>query len=87
MFIDEPDNFLALREIQPWLAHAVECCGESLEQVVVVSHHPVTIDYMAGAGGRWFYREEDGSVRVHPEPKVSVDGLSLSETIARGWER
>ena len=31
LFIDEPDNYLALREIQPWLAHAVECCGESLE--------------------------------------------------------
>lgn len=87
LFIDKPDNYLALREIQPWLAHAVECCGESLEQVVVVSHHPVTIDYMAGAGGRWFYREGDGPVRVNLEPKSAVDGLSLSETIARGWER
>ena len=87
LFIDEPENFLALREIQPWLAHAVQCCGKSLEQVVVASHHPVTIDYMAGASGRWFYREDDGPVRVNTEPKVPVDGLSLSETIARGWER
>ena len=86
LFIDEPDNYLALGQIQPWLAEAVERTGESLGQVVVASHHPVTIDYMAGANGRWFFREGDGPVRVSREPKNTVDGLSLSETIARRWE-
>ena len=86
LFIDEPDNYLALREIQPWLVEASERCGTSLEQLVVVSHHPVIIDYMAGASGRWFFREGDGPVRVSDEPKAVVDGLSTSETIARGWE-
>ena len=51
LFVDEPENYLALGEIQPWLAEAVERVGESLGQVVVASHHPVTIDYMAGANG------------------------------------
>ena len=87
LFLDEPDNYLALREVQPWLAAVAEQCGHTLEQVVVVSHHPVTIDYMAGAGGRWFCREGIGPVRVGTEPDRTVDGLSLSETIARGWER
>ena len=86
LFIDEPDNYLALGEVQPWLAEAVERVGESLGQVVVASHHPVTIDYMAGAGGRWFFRDGDGPVRVSKEPKNVVDGLSLSETMARRWE-
>ena len=86
LFIDEPDNYLTLREIQPWLAAAVERCGASLEQIVVVSHHPVMIDYMAGAGGRWFSRHGDGPVRASTEPRYAVDGLSLSETVARGWE-
>ncbi len=86
LFIDEPDNYLALGEIQPWLAEAVERVGDSLGQVVVASHHPVTIDYMAGANGRWFFRDGDGPVRVSKEPKALVDGLSLSETIARRWE-
>ena len=86
LFLDEPDNYLALREVQPWLAALVEQCGDTLEQAIVVSHHPVTIDYMAGAGGRWFYREGNGPVRVSIEPERTVDGLSLSETIARGWE-
>ena len=86
LFIDEPANYLALGEVQPWLAEAVERVGESLGQVVVASHHPVTIDYMAGANGRWFFRDGDGPVRVSKEPKNIVDGLSLSETIARRWE-
>ena len=86
LFIDEPNNYLALGEIQPWLAEAVERVGDSLGQVVVASHHPVTIDYMAGANGRWFFRDGDGPVRVSKEPKNIVDGLSLSEIIARRWE-
>ena len=86
LFLDEPDNYLALREIQPWLVAVAEQCGGTLEQAVIVSHHPVTIDYMAGASGRWFYRDGIGPVRVSDKPDRTIDGLSLSETIARGWE-
>ena len=86
LFIDEPDNYLALGEVQPWLAEAAERTGESLGQVVLASHHPVTIDYMAGGNGRWFFREGDGPVRVSREPNNTIDGLSLSETITRRWK-
>ena len=86
LFIDEPDNYLSLREVQPWLAQVVGACGETLEQAVIISHHPKTIDYLAGAKGRWFSRDGEGPVRVGTEPKLSTDGLSLSEAIARGWE-
>ena len=86
LFIDEPDNYLALREIQPWAAAVTERCGESLEQLVVISHHPVMIDYLAGTVGKWFSRQQDGPVRVSDEPEELVEGLSLSETIARGWQ-
>ena len=85
LFIDEPDNYLSLREVQPWLAQVVDACGETLEQAVIISHHPKTIDYLAGAKGRWFSRDGEGPVRVGTEPKISADGLSLSEAIARGW--
>ena len=86
LFLDEPDNYLALREVQPWLVEVVERCGRTLDQAVVASHHPVTMDYMAGAKGRWFYRDENGPVRVSNEPERTVDGISLSETVARGWD-
>ena len=86
LFIDEPDNYLSLREIQPWLVRAIEECGESVEQIIIVSHHPVTIDYMAGAQGRWFSRDGDGPVRVSDEPKAESGGLTISETINRGYQ-
>ena len=87
LFIDEPDNYLSPGEVQPWLAEAVQRCGESLEQFVVVSHHPVTIDYMAGANGRWFFRNGDGPVRVSNEPTIDIaDGISLSDALVRRWE-
>ena len=86
LFIDEPDNYVSLREVQPWLSQVVDACGETLEQAVIISHHPQTIDYLAGARGRWFSRDGEGPARVGNEPKFSCDGLSLSEAIARGWE-
>lgn len=86
LFIDEPDNYLALREVQPWLADTAARCGKSLEQMTIISHHPVTIDYLAGAHGRWFFRNGDGPARVGEEPPAATDGLPLSETIARGWD-
>ena len=85
LFIDEPDNYLALREVQPWAATVKERYGDSLEQLVVISHHPVMIDYLAATEGKWFSRQQDGPVQVSDEPKKVVDGLTLSETIARGW--
>ena len=85
LFIDEPDNYVALREIQPWLAEAAGRCGESLEQITVISHHPVTIDYLGGAHGRWFFRNGDGPARVGEEPEPAK-GLTLAQTFASGWE-
>lgn len=83
LFIDEPDNYLSLREVQPWVVKLAESCGETLEQAVVVSHHPITIDYLAGSSGRWFFRDLDGPVRVRNEPERSNAALAPSELIAR----
>ena len=85
LFIDEPDNYLSLREVQPWLAQVVAACGETLEQAVIISHHPITIDYLA-AKARWFSRDGEGPVRVGNEPKFPADGRSVSEAIAQGAE-
>ncbi len=37
LFLDEPMNFVALREIQPWLQELSDRCGESLSQAVLCS--------------------------------------------------
>jgi hypothetical protein len=86
LFLDEPDNFVALREIQPWLATLEEEVGEGIEQAVLISHHPRIINFLGNSNGRWFSREGAGHTRLSEEAPPAVDGLSLSETIARGWE-
>jgi predicted ATPase len=86
LFLDEPDNYVTLREIQPWLnALSVEC-GESFEQAVLISHHPEVINYLGTSNGKWFGREAAGPSRVSEDAPAAADGLSLAETIARGWE-
>ncbi|HSI84612.1 MAG: AAA family ATPase [Candidatus Methylacidiphilales bacterium] len=84
LFLDEPDNYVALREIQPWLSTLRDECGERFEQAILISHHPEIINYLGDSKGRWFERA-NGPTRVLDVPPVSVEGLTLSETIARGW--
>jgi ATPase subunit of ABC transporter with duplicated ATPase domains len=85
LFLDEPDNFVALREIQPWLTALTDSCGEGIEQAVLISHHPEVIDHLALPSGRWFDRDNNGPARVSENPAAQVEGLKPSESIARGW--
>lgn len=86
LFLDEPDNFVALREIQPWLMTLHDACGDSISQAVLISHHPEIMDFLATSAGQWFERQDNGPARVHGAP-VPVGGLKISETIARGWNQ
>lgn len=85
LFLDEPDNYVALREIQPWLTALGDACGENFEQAVLISHHPEVIDYLGAAKGRWFVREANGPAKASADPPHPVTGLRLSESVARGW--
>jgi len=84
LFLDEPDNFVALHEIQPWLTALHDACGNEISQAVLISHSPEITDYLAASKGRWFERPDNGPVRVKDMPPPT-DGLTASETIARGW--
>ena len=87
LFLDEPDNYLALREIQPWLVTLEDAVGESVRQTVICSHNPEIIDYLGADCGVFLTRNETGRVAVaKPELNDTIEGLKLSEIIARGWE-
>jgi len=86
VFIDEPDNFVSLREIQPWLLEAEHMVQESNGQLILISHHPELLNYWAKDFGLLFFREENGHVRTKRFRDVSDSGLEPAETIARGWE-
>ena len=87
-FVDEPENFVALAEIQPWLTALADICGEALPQAVLCSHHPELIDYLGGDCGLLLEREASGAVTARrPQAHHFEGGLKFSELIARGWER
>ncbi|MEA5577493.1 AAA family ATPase [Anabaena sp. UHCC 0451] len=86
--IDEPENFLALPEIQPWLRQLYDFCDDGKLQALLISHHPECINYLlASPIGYWFERQSNAPVRVRKISNEEADdaGLKISELIARGW--
>jgi AAA15 family ATPase/GTPase len=86
VFLDEPDNFISLREIQPWLLAAEEAVEEHDGQLILISHHPETLNQWAKEYGLRFYREENGHVRTEKFRPDQDGKLKAAELIARGWE-
>ena len=86
LLIDEPDNYLALQEVQPWLMALCDACDDARHQAVVCSHHPELIDYFGAEKGLLLDRTGGGVTRVRDASTIAAkDGLQLSEHVARGW--
>ena len=62
--LDEPDNFLSLREIQPWLMAVSDTVEDGQGQILVISHHPEILNQWAPNNGVQFVRDGIGPVRV-----------------------
>jgi predicted ATPase len=88
VLFDEPDNFVALREIQPWLEKVLERVEDedSNTQVLIASHHPELLNRMAFESGILLDRPGGRHTRARPFDDPSQTGLSAAELIARGWE-
>ncbi|GIW94340.1 MAG: hypothetical protein KatS3mg110_2381 [Pirellulaceae bacterium] len=89
LLLDEPDNYLALAEIQPWLIKLADACGNTIAQAFICSHHPELIDYLGPERGLLLEREASGVTRVRLVTEAfDLDaGLKLSESLARGWRK
>ena len=84
--LDEPENFLALSEIQPWLTTVYDICAEGEAQALLISHHPELINYLlASPVGYWFERQSNRPTRAKPITIDDREGLPASELVARGW--
>lgn len=84
VILDEPDNYVTLREIQPWLADLVEVAlAKDGPQIWLISHHPEFINQLAPAYGTRYFRAR-GPTRI--EPFVGAAGLTSAEVVARGWD-
>ena len=84
--LDEPENFVALSEIQPWLTALYDSCTDGQMQALLISHHPELMDYLlASPVGYWFERQGNRPTRIKPVSAVGKGGLPISEIVARGW--
>ena len=82
---DEPDNYLALQEIQPWLMELLTLCEDTTSQAVICSHNPELINYLGPNCGLFLQRGESAITTTQPADAIANDSsLTLSELIARG---
>ncbi len=85
VFLDEPDNFVGLPELQPWVLSMRELLDEE-HQLILISHHPEILANSGEANGRYVWRDNHTSpTRIGP---LDVpEGMTAGEAIARGWVR
>jgi predicted ATPase len=86
VIIDEPENFVSLREIQPWLTTVEDVVEDAHGQLILMSHHPEFIDQWAPPYGVKFVRDGAGPVLVKPWIGEPESLLSAAELVARGWD-
>jgi len=87
VIIDEPDNFISLREIQPWLMAVTDAVEEGDGQVLLISHHPEIINQWAPGNGVLFVRDGAGPGRVEKFRGDPESCLDPAELVASGWQR
>ena len=85
VLIDEPDNFIGLPELQPWVLSIRELLDED-HQVILISHHPEILSSAGEDFGRYLWRDNHTSP-TRSGPLKIPEGLSPGEAIARGWVR
>lgn len=81
LFLDEPDNFITLPELQPLLAEIEDGSGDELPQTVLISHHPEAMDFLVDRA-IWLGREPESHTRVLDVKNDTM--LKVSELYAQG---
>jgi len=84
--IDEPENYIMLAEIQPWLMELEDQAAQHGSQAIIISHHPELINYFVPRDAVRLSRPDGCSVTVAPFRTGGKDALPPAEIVARGWE-
>lgn len=79
--LDEVENYVAPAEIQPWLQAVADMAAEGGRQLMVISHHPESIDYLAAdAAWRMWRDPATGASRIaklEPDREVGETAYDL----------
>ncbi len=87
LLLDEPENFVSLPEIQPWLMELSDRSGVEGFQVILASHHPEVMDYLGVGCGLLLKQEVSGVTQVRRLTDLAnEEEIKLSELLARGWD-
>lgn len=83
--LDESENYVAPAEIQPWLRAVADSAAERNQQLLVVSHHPESINYMAAdAAWRMWRDKEAGHTRIAPLTPDLAAGETAYDVVKLG---
>lgn len=85
VLIDEPDNYVGLPELQPWVFSMRELLDDD-HQAILITHHPEVLSSAGAEAGRYLWRDNHTSpTRIGP---LNIpEGISPGEAVARGWVR
>lgn len=85
VLIDEPDNYVGLPELQPWVLSLRELLDDA-HQAILITHHPEILSSAGVESGRYLWRDNHSSpTRIGP--LRIPEGMAPGEAIARGWVR
>lgn len=87
LLLDEPDNFLALPEVQPWWIALTDAVEDGGSQLLAISHNSESMNYLGPSWSSWWFEREDGGpTKVSPlEIRSEENRLKFAELVARGW--
>ncbi len=82
LFLDEPDNFISIREVQPWLAELERVLQERGAQAIIVSHGTEAMNYLGSRHAFVVTRPNGGPTCIAPHD--GSDGSTPSEVVLYG---
>jgi hypothetical protein len=81
--IDEPDNYVRLPELQPWVLSMRELLDDE-HQAILISHHPEILGNAGEEDGIYLWRDSH-TLPTRIGPLKVPEGLSAAEAVTRGW--
>jgi predicted ATPase len=78
--LDEPDNFVATSEIQPWLSEMRSRTVAASGQLFVISHNSESMDYLA-ADGAFIFSSRNGIAQCRDLNDIDLKGAKLSDAL------
>jgi predicted ATPase len=82
VLIDEPDNFVSLQELQPWLLSMGELTDKQ-RQALIISHNSEILD--SNPSISFLFQRDSHSSPARYGPLNIPEGLTAGEALARGW--